>query len=120
MLYVYASLVAGFVGDWLLQRLEPERYGLAEYFLQHGPMESLFVAAGMMGVFSLIFVALFGEPAINQLLLLFLYGGVLDLIFRYGRLFSSLDGYYQALSPPISFLWGGLPFLIAFVLSTLL
>jgi hypothetical protein len=43
---------------------------------------------------------------------IFIYGGVLDLLFRYGRIFPSLDGYYEALPIWLSFIYGGLPFLI--------
>jgi hypothetical protein len=42
-----------------------------------------------------------------------LYGGLFDVAFRQFRLMPSLDDYYKALHPVESFVWGGIPLVIA-------
>jgi hypothetical protein len=108
-----ACLLTGFLGDAGLQILDDGNWGLTQYFRTHGRVESLFIAAGMMGVFG-SFYLLAGFPL--AILPLLLYGGVLDLLFRYTMLAGSLEGYYQAMPVWLSFLWGGIPFLLALTL----
>lgn len=108
-----ACLLTGFLGDAGLQLLDHGTWGLTQYFTQHGRTESLFVAAGMMGVFGGLY-SLAGLPL--AVLPLLLYGGGLDLVFRYTMVATSLEGYYQAMPVWLSFLWGGIPFVIALTL----
>jgi hypothetical protein len=72
-------------------------------------MESLFIAGGLVVGAQELFELL---PIEDNDLNIFIYGGVLDLLFRYGRIFPSLDGYYEALPVWLSFIYGGIPFLI--------
>lgn len=115
--WVEACLLTGLLGDAGLQALDRGTWGLTGYFSQHGRVESLFIAAGMMGVFGALYSGL-GLPL--GVLPLLLYGGLLDLVFRYTMVASSLSGYYTAMPVPLSFLWGGIPFVIALTLFSFL
>lgn len=110
MNFVAASLVTGFVGDAVLQLISGEKWGLAPYFQQHGKVESLFIASGMMGIFSLLYVSA-GLPL--TVLPLFIYGVLLDFAFRFLKLAPSLGTYYQVQPVPVSAFWGGAPFIMA-------
>ena len=76
-------------------------------------MESLFIAAGMMGVFGAVYALAGFSLAVFPLMV---YGGVLDLLFRYTMVAGSLSGYYEAMPVWLSFLWGGIPFVLALTL----
>ena len=107
------AFLVGVGGDLALQFISSKRgniAGLKSYFEQHGKMESLFIAGGLMFGAS-YFYELSGFQQSN--LNLFMYGGALDVAFRYTRAFPSLDGYYGSLNPIQSVFWGGLPFIIA-------
>jgi hypothetical protein len=44
---------------------------------------------------------------------LFIYGGVMDVLWRQGNLMPTLQHtYYAALSPLLSFIWGGIPMML--------
>jgi hypothetical protein len=109
------SCLTGFFGDLGLQLLTSlgfggtSGWGLHVYFQQHGRAEALFVAAGMMT----LFYVLYWFTALPwTYLYLAIYGVILDLLFRYGRIFPSLDGYYNALSIVESALWGAIPMML--------
>jgi hypothetical protein len=110
------SCVIGFVGDALLQvgtKLNlggPTGWGLKPYFKQHGSVESLFIAGGMMTIFYVIYLYLL--PFQVNYINLAIYGIVLDLIFRKTRLFPSLDGYYKHLNYFWSGFWGAVPLMM--------
>lgn len=113
------AVLVGFFGDLGLQVMTkqwgmggPTGWGLLPYFEQHGTYEALFVAAGMMGLFYVMYQYLFGLP--YTALGLSIFGIVLDLIFRYTRLFPSLDGYYRSLNHFWSAFWAVVPMLLPY------
>lgn len=103
----------GFMGDFLLQLIVDYRgdlAGLKKYFEQHGKLESMFIAGGMMYCFGYIFELSEFEKNYQNL---FFYGGLLDIIFRQYGLFESLnDSYYKELNSFQSFIWGGIPMIL--------
>ncbi len=107
----------GVIGDLILQAIVCLRgnfAGLQGYFKQHGIFESFLIGGGIM----LISTHLFQELKLPLTLpYLFLYGGVLDILWRQLNLMPSLEHtYYKALNPVESFFWGGIPMsLILFV-----
>lgn len=108
----------GFFGDALLQLICKIRGNIAKlknYFALHGPLESLFIAGGMMYLFGFIYMKFFVKVLhlTYNYLYLFLYGGILDIIWRQFNLFPSLkDTYYTANNPIQSFIWGGIPMVL--------
>lgn len=111
------SCVVGFVGDALLQIGSksfslggPTGWGLKPYFKQHGTVESLFIAGGMMTIFYVIYLYLI--PFQVNYVNLAIYGIILDFIFRKTRLFPSLDGYYKHLNYFWSGFWGAVPLMM--------
>ena len=117
---VSTAMWVGFFGDMALQWAVgpgkmggPTGWGLKEYFAQHGQGESLFIAAGMMGIFYAAYLAT-GWPV--NLTTMAIYGFVLDVVFRKWMLFPSLKGYYSALSFFWSTFWGALPMVMPLVL----
>lgn len=120
---VSISCLTGFFGDGSLQILSkfmggPTGWGLKAYFKQHGSPEALFIAAGMMTLFYVIYLSLFNFPAVWYWLAL--YGIVLDLLFRKLRIFPSLDGYYKALNYFESAFWGAVPLMLPLWISQLI
>jgi hypothetical protein len=107
------AFFVGFCGDFglqLISKYKGDIVGLKNYFKQHGSLESMFIAGGMMYLFALIYVWM-GFPKKN--IYLFIYGGILDIIFRNFGLSTSLNNtYYKNISPINSFIWGGLPFVM--------
>lgn len=103
------SLLVGFFGDLALQSLiTPQKdYGLSGYFQQHGKLESAFIAAGMMASLNWVYVKLVVPDPITFIA----YGGVLDILFRryHTAIMPSLSGYYSAMSPAMSVIWGMIP-----------
>ena len=85
-------------------------WGLIEYFRLHGAAESMFIASGMMTLFYVLYLVVFGFPA--KWYYLAIYGIILDLIFRKTMLFSSLKGYYQQLNYFWSGFWGAIPMIM--------
>ena len=114
------ACLTGFVGDFILQVLTKyfhmcgeTGWGLLEYFSQHGQVESLFIACGMMTIFYVIFIKL--GIKLN-LVNLAVYGVVLDLVFRKLMIFPSLTGYYRSLNYFESGLWGAIPMILPYLL----
>jgi len=103
------ACIVGFVGDFLLQIIGNKNWGLQGYFKQHGPVESVFIAGGMMTIFYVLYLLLKLPLKLEYLAV---YGIVLDLIFRKFRIFPSLDGYYSALNYFESGLWGAIPLML--------
>lgn len=107
------AFFVGIAGDAALQvivRGRGDLAGLKSYFDKHGPEESLFIAGAIM-YFAVVSYEWTGFEVSNSSL--FMYGGLLDIAWRQLRIFPSLDGYYQAMTPVESFIWGGVPLLIA-------
>ncbi len=112
---VSTSFLVGFFGDAILQLSSPvlggpTGWGLTPYFKQHGRVEALFIAGGMMVLFYIIYLYIFRlSPNYVHLAI---YGVLLDLLFRWFRIFPSLDGYYGYLN----YFWSGVWEAIAMVL----
>lgn len=118
MIYNDAALITGIVGDFILQMITKYHpagnfAGLKDYFNIHGSVESLFIAGGMLAFFGLMMDILIINKSIVNLIIV---GAVLDIIFRFYRLFPSLDGYYAALSIPNSIIWGSIPMVMPLIL----
>jgi len=110
MNFTEAGIVTGIVGDFLLQTFFKGKYGLRPYFDQHGSMESLFIAGGMMGYFCFIAQYFGWTSSWTQLMV---YGGALDIFFRESMIMESLRSYYDENGRIFTIIWGGLPFIIA-------
>jgi len=117
-LVILACLV-GFFGDSLLQ-IGVKRFnmgtetgwGLREYFSQHGTVESLCVAAGMMAMFYIIYLFVFKQEP--DYLNLAIYGIIVDLLFRQFNVFPSLKGYYSYLNYFWSAFWEAFSMVLPF------
>lgn len=115
MNFIEGSLVVGFLGDLFLQWFQPERYGLQGYFQRHGQLQSMFLASGMMGMFSLLYLWM-GLPL--SLSGVFMYGMMLDMIYRYVPFLSeTLGDYYSTNGMFWTMLWGGIPFVLALLVG---
>lgn len=113
----------GFIGDLSLQILTnymggKSGWGLKKYFLLHGVGESLFIASGMMAIFYMIYIYVLKIPL--TVLNLAIYGVILDVIFRFFKVFISLDGYYGYLNIIESAFWGALPMVIPYIIFSLI
>jgi len=113
--------MTGFAGDAALQVMfeqfkmgGPTGWGLKDYFEQHGRVESVFIAGGMMSLFFVVYVYILKLPLEYKYLAM--YGIVLDYIFRKLMLFPSLEGYYEYFSYGGSALWGAIPAVIPLML----
>ena len=111
------SSLTGFLGDALLQFLTKNMglggqsgWGLKSYFKQHGSIEALFVASGMMSLFYVFYLFILGlQPTLYSLAI---YGIILDLLFRKTMWFPSLKGYYNHLNYFWSAFWGAIPMIL--------
>ena len=115
--HISIACFTGFIGDAMLQALTKfwgmggkTGWGLIEYFRLHGAAESMFIASGMMTLFYVLYLVVFGFPA--KWYYLGIYGIIIDLIFRKTMLFSSLTGYYQQLNYFWSGFWGAIPMIM--------
>lgn len=119
------ACLTGFIGDALLQLSSkypaisgPTAWGLNPYFSQHGSMESLFVAGGMMTLFYVIYIDILNLKV--TYLGLIIYGIILDYLFRKTMLFPSLKMYYEHLNYFWSAFWGAIPMIIPFLVFNLI
>ena len=106
------SFLVGIIGDIILQtwvKLAGDVVGLKSYFMEHGIVESLLIAGGLMYVVTIIYEQT--KFKINYLNL-FIYGIIIDLIMREFNLFPSLDEYYKVLNYFESAILGGLPMIL--------
>jgi len=110
------ACIVGFIGDFLLQLGSklglggPTGWGLKDYFAQHGSIESLFIAGGMMTIFYVLYLLVL-KP---NYLYLAIYGIVLDFIFRKLNVFPSLNGYYKYFNYFWSAVWGAIPLMLPY------
>lgn len=116
--FAETGFLIGIIGDAILQSCfqENDDYGLKSYFKQHGSIESLFIAGGMLGGLSLIPSFFNFEQNPDKL---FIFGCFLDAIFRKTRIMPSLNSYYNHLSIPFTLAWGGIPFLMVYFVKLL-
>lgn len=114
------TCLTGFFGDMLLQILVslgfggPTGWGLKSYFLQHGRLESMFIAAGMMTVFFILY-DMTGLPLTYTNLII--YGILLDVVFRKTNAFPSLTEYYKNTNYFWSAFWGAVPMILPLIIS---
>lgn len=117
------AIIVGFVGDAGTQLVTRTKlggvtgFGLTHYFKQHGKAESMFIASGIMGFFYTLY-AFTGLPF--RLQYLSIYGIILDLIFRYGKIFPSLHGYYQNSIPATAIIGAVIPFILPLLILKLI
>ena len=106
----------GVIGDITLQsivKLKGNFAGLRDYFIQHGIFESFLIGGGIMFI-ATYFYQMTKLPM--TLPYLFIYGGILDIIWRQLNLMPSLEHtYYKALNPIESFIWGGIPMIMILI-----
>jgi hypothetical protein len=105
---VSLAFLTGFVGDAVLQIAVNKLgfdMGLRDYFVQHGRVEALFIGGAIVVLPYIIYIYLLNLPLTYTNL--FMYGIVVDFIFRYTRFFPSLNEYYDKLSIPETTLIGG-------------
>lgn len=95
---VTVAFLTGFVGDAITQFLTNIGFdmGLEKYFKQHGRVESLFTAAAIVALAYILYIYVLKLPLTYTNL--FVYGFILDLIFRYTHFFPSLNEYYDSVS----------------------
>lgn len=106
------SFWIGFFGDLLLQIITIFRgdfAGLKNYFEIHGIFESLLIASGIMYVSTWLFLKTGLKMTFFNL---FIFGGLLDVLWRVLNLMPSLKTYYMSLNPLVSFIWGGIPMML--------
>jgi len=110
------SFFIGFFGDLFLQFIVHVRGNIANlkmYFQLHGILESACIAGGMMFLFMYIYLKILKLKI--DLYLLFIYGGILDIIFRQFNLMKTLQyTYYTANNQFESFIWGGIPMILPY------
>jgi len=122
------SFLVGFFGDLLLQLGVKfgfggeTGWGLKGYFKQHGCIESLFIAGGMMTLFHILVLNLnWNEMGLLKgLIYLSIYGIILDLLFRKFMIFPSLEGYYNYFNYFWSGFWEVFSMCLPFVIMKLL
>ena len=116
---IVIACLTGFIGDAILQFLSKYTggWGLKPYFKQHGKVESLFIAGGMMALFFILYD--FTRLPVTWYYI-GIYGVLLDLLFRVTMLFPSLKGYYNNLNYFQSAIWGIIPMIIPVLILKLL
>lgn len=116
-----AAFGVGFVGDAFLNYLTRQDWfadvGLRNYFLQHGNVEALFIAAGLMFASMWLCIAMWPRSTDDRWFLhyLVLFGAILDIAFRFCRIMPSLDDMYSQLHPITSIGWASGPLLVSFL-----
>jgi hypothetical protein len=113
------ACLVGFFGDMILQvgvynnLGGPTGWGLKDYFKLHGPVESLFIPAGMLTLFYIIYIYLNIPLNVGYLAL---YGVILDFIFRKFMLCESLKEYYEYFNYFWSAVWGASPLVLPYLI----
>lgn len=112
--FTYKSALIGLTGDFLLQIItknqKTDKWGLKHYFEIHGPIESLCIATGLMWVAAAFYQNVGFD--VNSYITLFIYGGIIDVLFRTLNIMPSLIGYYTTNNPILTFIWGGIPMIL--------
>lgn len=122
------ACLTGFFGDVFLQVAPkvsgfggPTGLGLEDYFKQHGRVEALFLAAGLVGMTYIVYL-LTGLPVTVPNL--FLYGCLLDvLVFHKWMIFPSLKPYYEYFQGDYvrpAIIGGGIPVALPLIFQVLL
>ena len=122
---VTIALLTGMIGDLILQILSKffsNGLGLKTYFATHGILESMFIAGGLLAFVYVLYQYIIDKYKITTtitLVDLMIMAIILDLLFRYLKLFPSLKYYYRTYSIPITMTFGSIiPILIPYVLYT--
>lgn len=128
---VVAGFIVGFVGDLLLnvmtQKLKILDAGLIDYFPRHKTLEAAFIAGGLVAFTVYIALQLWEKVIIRKtvsetkhlytIAYLFIFGAIFDNFFRFFHLMPTLDGMYEALSPPVSMFFAGGPLVASYLLA---
>ena len=121
------TFLTGFLGDILLQTGDklglggPTGWGLRDYFKLHGAAESCCIAGGMMTLFYILILPVFGKLTKTQMVIfLAVYGVFLDFVFRKLMIFKTLDGYYRYFNYFWSAVWGAIPLITPYLISLLI
>jgi len=96
---ITVAFLTGFTGDGVTQFSVNHLgfdMGLKNYFVQHGRVESLFIGGAIVALAYIIYIYVLNLPVTYTNL--FVYGIVLDFIFRCTRFFPSLNEYYDKLN----------------------
>jgi len=106
---MHKAFLMGVLGDAGLQMLgtsiSSEQWGLRDYFARHGPVESLFVAGGMVSAFWYVSTIYLGLDPYGSAFL----GAVTDVAFRTWLPMKSLAGYYAYMPWWKSVFWAAFP-----------
>lgn len=110
-----SAFFTGAAGDVALQACTLNNpycfsWGFDPYFKHHGPVASIFIAAGMVVGAMKSYLFLFGNPSPWGLMA---WGMAWDVAFRVTRVMPLLDTYYEQVSPLKTAIWGGLPLVFA-------
>jgi hypothetical protein len=115
-----SGFFTGMIGDIILQIITHWRgnfAGLRDYFFHHGILESIFIAGGILFTGGWIYQML-GLPL--SYVHIFIYGCLLDIIYRNFHLMPSLDPtYHEALPPWLSMIWGGISMVLVLGMNRL-
>jgi hypothetical protein len=93
------AFMVGLVGDMLLQIYTNnvgDDMGLKNYFIQHGKVESLLIGAAIVCFAYILYMVVLQLPL--SYTNLFIYGILVDFVFRFTRFFPSLNEYYDKLN----------------------
>lgn len=93
------AFMVGLVGDMLLQIYTNnfgDGMGLKNYFEQHGKVESLLIGAAIVCFAYILYMVVLQLPL--SYTNLFIYGILVDFVFRFTRFFPSLNEYYDKLN----------------------
>jgi hypothetical protein len=118
---IVSSILTGMLGDLALQLIvksypNENKFGLRTYFDQHGSLESIFIAGGMMGALFSLYKQI--DPTFDNLGLS-LYATGLDILFRNNiQLMPSLKDYYSTLPYYFTIPWAIIPALMVKALAT--
>jgi hypothetical protein len=105
---ISVAFLTGFVGDAITQFSINNLgfdMGLKNYFKKQGRVEALFIGGAIVALAYILYIHVLNLPLTYTNL--FIYGIVLDFIFRYTRFFPSLNEYYDKLSIPQTAIIGG-------------
>lgn len=120
LIFIIACTYTGFIGDAVLQLVANYRgdlAGLNAYFKQHGRIESLFIATGIMALCGIIWITFAGQLW-NSFIAIAIYGFVLDVIWRQFNLFPSLNSTLYAQTTQIeSGIWGSISIVIPLAIT---
>ncbi len=116
------AFMVGFVGDAILPIAVTSfgsDIGLKNYFIQHGKVESLLIGAAIVCFAYILYTVVLKLPLTYTNL--FIYGILIDFVFRFTRFFPSLNEYYDKLNIfQTSVIGGSIPAMLPYFFYKLL